>query len=97
MAANTGYTNLNKTLWGLEDGCKFRTLHNPDLYILVVSKNIVLISSFFLTSRLFRQYPVLSALSILVPKDICIQQNNQIMPNLESTSCELQGQSQSII
>lgn len=60
IGANTGYMNLNKILWGLQDGCKFRTLCYPDLYILVVSPNIVLISSFFFSSnRLFRHCPVL--------------------------------------
>lgn len=47
MDANTGYTKLNKILGGLQDGCKFGTLHYPDLYTPVVSTRTALISSFF--------------------------------------------------
>lgn len=65
--------------------------HYPDLYILAVSTNIVLISSFF-TNRLFRQYPVLPELSILVPNDICVQQNNQIMPNLSAQTMNFKAE-----
>lgn len=41
MDANTGYMNLNKIIWGLQYGFKFRTLHYPDLYSLAVSTNIL--------------------------------------------------------
>lgn len=41
---------------------------------------ILLISSFFFPNRLFGQYSVL-VLSVFVPKDTCIQQNNQLMPD----------------
>jgi len=80
MNTNTGYMNLNKIHSGLQDGLSLE-LYIIQIYTFSWFPQIQCLFLPFFT-RLFRQYPVLPALSILVPKDIRIQQNSYIMPKL---------------